>query len=444
MQTHAQAALSRVREQYQKLPLGTLSIAFLCVTLQCVLLLLSCLSWVAPSSHWLTSSSSLLETVALVPSQVLPPHYQVWRVLTAAFFHAGILHVAFNTLCLLSVGAVLERRAGTALFVQLSLILVVSSGCIYVGAAYASSLLFSSSWLAVGCVGYSGVLFGYLGIVAFLPEAPAEQALCGVVNVPARMYPFVLLLVIQLAIPNVSLLGHLSGLVAGCLYSAGVLPWLHCGPALLRSTRLQYWAVATGGGNPAEGANLLPQHGVQEVHSRFIGCPAQNCSDARGALRGDFLWIHTAFSNFHLQARWNKWASQMRGLFHRSQVDESDETTRAGSQPHNSDQKESKITTGTEKAADTRLWVGKGYKLGGGGSAPQPSSRHETIHASSASTREKPRPQPEKAQAANGNPQLSADEHGSNIAGVCDAGAEELSDEEPRVEEVDSIMAQTE
>ena len=40
-------------------------------------------------------------------------------------------------------------------------------------------------------------------------------------NVPARIYPFVLLILLQVLIPGISFLGHLSGILIGVLISTG-------------------------------------------------------------------------------------------------------------------------------------------------------------------------------------------------------------------------------
>ena len=41
-------------------------------------------------------------------------HHEWWRLITAMFLHAGLIHIVFNTTCLWSIGAPLERTFGTA------------------------------------------------------------------------------------------------------------------------------------------------------------------------------------------------------------------------------------------------------------------------------------------------------------------------------------------
>jgi len=49
----------------------------------------------------------------------------------------------------------------------------------------------------------------------------ANTSLYGLIQVPTKIYPWVLLIILQIILPNVSLLGHLSGMLIGyaCKYS---------------------------------------------------------------------------------------------------------------------------------------------------------------------------------------------------------------------------------
>ena len=56
----------------------------------------------------------------------------VWRVATAAVFHLGLLHLAFNMLAFVPIGASLERSLGTLPFAHLVALLVVGGGAAFV------------------------------------------------------------------------------------------------------------------------------------------------------------------------------------------------------------------------------------------------------------------------------------------------------------------------
>lgn len=66
---------------------------------------------------------------------------QVYRFLTAAVFHIGLLHVAFNMLAFVPIGASLERQLGTLQFAYLLLLFVVVGSVFFAVASYICSLL---------------------------------------------------------------------------------------------------------------------------------------------------------------------------------------------------------------------------------------------------------------------------------------------------------------
>ncbi len=66
---------------------------------------------------------------------------QVYRFLTAAVFHIGLLHVAFNMLAFVPIGASLERQLGTLQFAYLLLLFVVVGSVFFSVASYICSLL---------------------------------------------------------------------------------------------------------------------------------------------------------------------------------------------------------------------------------------------------------------------------------------------------------------
>ena len=63
------------------------------------------------------------------------------------------------------------------------------------------------------------------------PDAPRPgrraqtRSVLGLFVLPARYYPWVLLVVWQLLMPGVSFLGHLGGVAAGQVYVWGLLRW---------------------------------------------------------------------------------------------------------------------------------------------------------------------------------------------------------------------------
>ena len=134
-----------------------------------------------------------------------------WRLITAAFLHYGVLHIAMNMLALWWLGAPVEFVLGRVRFVLLFLV----SGL----AGSAGSLLLEPNAVTVGA---SGAIFGMLGAGLIL-EWRATGSLAG---------NYLTLIVVNLAFtfafPGVSIGGHLGGLAGGVL---GVLALSRLGRA---------------------------------------------------------------------------------------------------------------------------------------------------------------------------------------------------------------------
>jgi rhomboid protease GluP len=133
---------------------------------------------------------------------------QWWRLLTAAFVHAGLLHLLFNMWALLGAGVMVERLAGNVGFALL-----------YLVSALAGSVASVCWHPQLVCVGASGAVFGVYGaLLGFLLRCrgavPAE-ALAPLRNSGAAF------LVYNLAFgvlhPQVDVAAHVGGLAAGFL-----------------------------------------------------------------------------------------------------------------------------------------------------------------------------------------------------------------------------------
>jgi membrane associated rhomboid family serine protease len=146
--------------------------------------------------------------------------HEYWRLLTAGFLHYDITHFALNTLLLLLVGPVVERRAGTAWLLVIFLVGSVAS-C-------AGILLKHWFWPSAGVsLGASGGLFALLGTgLVLVFRLPSQSRLVRV----RLIVPLVFGLTYSV-LPRVTMIGHIVGLVVGgaialALSSPGAAPMI--------------------------------------------------------------------------------------------------------------------------------------------------------------------------------------------------------------------------
>jgi membrane associated rhomboid family serine protease len=217
MATSAPAPPSRLREFFLTSPLVTSSILVICVF---VFVLDNVLDF-----------GEALATTAVSPSTVFG-QLQLYRVVTAAFTHGGVLHVGMNMLSLVSLGSSLEPLFGSLGFFFLTLLYTVLVGFLFCCLGAVVSLGAPSYWYA-SAVGFSGVLFAFAVDETSLSPAPTRSVF-GLFAVPTKLYPWVLMALLQVLLPNVSLLGHLAGILVGLCHSAGLLAPLLPSAAALR------------------------------------------------------------------------------------------------------------------------------------------------------------------------------------------------------------------
>lgn len=139
-----------------------------------------------------------------------------YRLVTAGFTHAGILHLAFNMIVIWQFGSLLEPAIGKPRFIALYLasLLAGSAGALLLSP---DALTVGASGAAFGLVGAAAVGFQRRGINIF-------QAGIGTM--------LVINLVITFALPGISIGGHLGGLAGGALVGAAYF-WSDRGPPVL-------------------------------------------------------------------------------------------------------------------------------------------------------------------------------------------------------------------
>jgi membrane associated rhomboid family serine protease len=131
-----------------------------------------------------------IEVPAAVPDEP-------WRLLTGAFLHTSILHIALNMVALVLLGQQLEQVLGRVRYLALYFVCALGGG---VGV-----YLFGSASL-----GASGAIFGLFS--AFYLVAKRLQ-----VDASSILVTIGINLVLTFLVPNISIYAHLGGLVTGAV-----------------------------------------------------------------------------------------------------------------------------------------------------------------------------------------------------------------------------------
>ena len=129
-----------------------------------------------------------------------------WRLLTAAFLHYGPFHLLLNMLALWWFGSLLEQRIGSGRFLLLYLV----SGL----AGSAGALLLDPT---IPTVGASGAIFGILGAGLVMEQFQRDYVFGG-----SALGVIVLNLVFTFSISNISIGGHIGGLIGGAAAAFGL------------------------------------------------------------------------------------------------------------------------------------------------------------------------------------------------------------------------------
>ncbi|SFJ55606.1 MULTISPECIES: rhomboid family intramembrane serine protease [Amycolatopsis] len=148
--------------------------------------------------------SSLFNAWVLWPPGIAGGEW--WRLLTAGFLHYGPIHLVVNMFSLWIIGRELEVLLGKVRYLALyGLSLLGGSVLVYLFGAFDGPT-----------AGASGAIYGLLGgiLVAVLRLR---------LNPVPAIGTIVLNLIITVTLPNISLFGHLGGLVVGALATAALV-----------------------------------------------------------------------------------------------------------------------------------------------------------------------------------------------------------------------------
>lgn len=142
-----------------------------------------------------------------------------WRIGTAIFLHAGLLHLVFNMYALYIVGSILEEAWGAA---KLAAAFIFSGIFASLVSATVPLLVkpLAEAARSPGSVGASGAIFGLFGAlgVALYRRRHSPWARSNLTQIAVIV---VINLVIGFAVPGIDNLAHLGGLASGLVIGAG-------------------------------------------------------------------------------------------------------------------------------------------------------------------------------------------------------------------------------
>ncbi|GBG78251.1 hypothetical protein CBR_g26284 [Chara braunii] len=165
------------------------------------------------------------DRVCMEPGLMFSAPWELYRGLTSVLFHAGLLHISLNMMTFVPLGSGLERLLGSTRYLYSVFLFAVTNTLIHGGLAYLAAfnpiLPYPRMWYECS-IGFSGILFSMIVAETYM-SGMTQRSIFGFFTVPAQWYPWALLVLFQVIMPNVSILGHLSGLLSGLAFATGVL-----------------------------------------------------------------------------------------------------------------------------------------------------------------------------------------------------------------------------
>ena len=135
---------------------------------------------------------------------VLIDQGEIWRLLTCAFLHSNLIHIACNMYSLYIIGPQIQQIYGTKKYLSIYIISCITSSLL--------SYFMSPNSISVGA---SGGIFGLMG--ALLAFAIIERHKIDKKYISSLMQIIVINLFIGLSIKNIDNFGHIGGLIGGLL-----------------------------------------------------------------------------------------------------------------------------------------------------------------------------------------------------------------------------------
>jgi len=189
-----------------KIPPTTMGILGLCTTIYLV--------------QWITDP--YVHHYTMCPRAVLYLH-EYHRILTSCVFHGGMGHLVTNMASTFVLSTSLEHSRGTFVHLISTLWAMILTSLVYICIAWTMNIILDhSSLMYQHSLGFSGVLFHMCVLEVNASSSTNTRSVFGLMNVPSYLYPIALLIILQLFMPQISFVGHLSGIITGTLELYGV------------------------------------------------------------------------------------------------------------------------------------------------------------------------------------------------------------------------------
>ncbi|XP_051156344.1 rhomboid-related protein 4-like [Leptopilina boulardi] len=144
--------------------------------------------------------------------------YRDWRsFFVSNFEHGSDMHLYYNMASFILKGHYLEPMYGSANFALLLGLLSTGCSAMYVSLGYILTQITADySYYTACAIGFSAVLFALKVIVVC--EEHDRMHNVGGFRIPSKFAVWAELILIHLLVPNASFVGHLGGILVGCLY----------------------------------------------------------------------------------------------------------------------------------------------------------------------------------------------------------------------------------
>lgn len=169
-------------------------------------------------SHCLDISLNVLIKAGAQQGAYIEAAGQYWRIFTAMFLHVSIFHVGVNMLSLFFIGRVVETFYGKWRYLVIYLVSGIVGGL-------ATFFLQPGVW----AVGASGAIFGVFGALGVFYVA--DRRALGSYGAGAManwLFWLALNLVYGFSDPNIGIIDHIGGLIAGIMLASLLVPRPRC------------------------------------------------------------------------------------------------------------------------------------------------------------------------------------------------------------------------